>query len=96
MIPEEYEKCRTYGHSWDDEVPPPPNYSAKVFSSALVTRCDRCATYRILAVNALGEVAGRKYLYPDGYLIPKEQRPTKAELRIVRIRRKRSRRGRKN
>ncbi len=60
---ENIERCKTFGHSWfevDADRRP-------IFGYYLVLECERCATKRYDTINHWGVVAGRRYVYEDGY-----------------------------
>lgn len=59
-----FQKCRTYGHSWDEI---PADEPAR-YDTAMWLRCQRCNTERHDDVSrANGDVLARRYVYPDGY-----------------------------
>lgn len=90
---EEFVRCRSLGHSWDDYNPPKLR---PLHGFILAFRCTRCTTERHDAIDRRsGELTGRRYLYPDGYKTTRDERPSAEELRVriadIRERRKRRR-----
>lgn len=63
---EEFLRCRTYSHAWDqfypDDLYPP------VYGWRLSLRCTRCTTERHDLIDFKGRVMGRRYIYPPGYM----------------------------
>src|SRR5262245_38172750 len=76
----EYEKCRTWGHSWDDFVPhgKRPSDWGQRFS----LRCDRCGTERHDVIDSRGELSTRQYKHPDDYRMSADETPTRSQLRL--------------
>ena|SRR5215467_4313861 len=77
----EYEKCRTWGHAWEDFIPAgtkrPPGWGSR-FS----LRCVRCATERHDTIDSLGALSSRHYDYPDDYSMSRDETPTREQLRL--------------
>lgn len=73
--------CRTLGHAWD----PIPTDSTVQGADQWWLRCARCTTERHDFVNWMtGELAGRRYVYPDGYAVDRddwEVAPTRQDFR---------------
>jgi hypothetical protein len=83
----EYERCRTWGHAWEDFVPfgkRPQGWGMR-FS----LRCIRCTTERHDLIDTLGQLSSRQYVYPDDYSLAKDETPTRAELRLDLLRKMR-------
>jgi hypothetical protein len=81
-LEDDYLTCRTISHSWDEA----PNAEFKtIFNWVMPLRCTRCTTLRIDYLNNLGEVMGRRYIYPEGYGYCKD---TKINLRAEMLRRR--------
>jgi hypothetical protein len=74
-------RCRTYGHGWDEWTPvgmrKPP------WGFRLSLRCVRCGTERHDIIDANGDVSSRKYYYPDGYKMTRDERPTRPQFRLL-------------
>lgn len=62
---EEYLKCRTWGHSWDDFTP--TEMRRPSFGWRYSLRCVRCGTERHDLIGRLGDVLSRQYIYPEAY-----------------------------
>jgi hypothetical protein len=76
----EYEKCRIWGHAWEDFTPAgrrPPGWGER-FS----LRCVRCATERHDVIDALGDLSQREYHYPDDYRLAKDETPSRQAMRL--------------
>lgn len=61
---EEYVRCRTLGHAWDDLHD--HGYRAS-FGWLLAFRCTRCTMVRLDVIDALGRLGSRRYVQPEGY-----------------------------
>lgn len=74
----DYYECRHLGHSWDDiPVTQRPPWGVYIWY-----RCERCTTERHDIINQFtGDLMSRKYYYPEGYALKKDERPTIQELR---------------
>lgn len=80
--------CKTYGHSWDEaNIKDAPDLNG--WSSRISLRCTRCTTLRFDMLDAAGELGARRYIYPDDYADVKDMKPTRAELRLIIVRRHR-------
>lgn len=90
-LPPTFVRCRTFGHAWDDVDP--TDAEATDFDilwggmtdevDLLVTHCPRCTMRRLDVVGTHGNLRSRRYVYPEGYLIPKgDHRPKRAEFRV--------------
>lgn len=85
-------ECRHLGHSWDDI----PVTKKPPFGVYLWFRCVRCTTERhdIIQGHSNGDLLSRKYHYPDGYKVQRDERPSIEELRVHQLKLgKRRRRG---
>ena len=51
--------------------------------------CDRCGAERHDVIDQAGELSVRNYVYPEGYEWGGEDRPTRADLRVVWSKKKR-------
>jgi len=76
----EYEKCRVWGHAWEDYTPngKRPSGWGRRFS----LRCVRCATERHDVIDALGDLSTRHYDYPDDYRMSADETPSRQSLRL--------------
>lgn len=90
-MPTSYVECRTFGHAWERHTPHnAPSVSAP---NQITLRCSRCSTVRVDGIDRNGELLGRRYVWPDDYLLRKdEERPSRASLRIILIREDRKKR----
>ena len=88
--PTDYYECRHLGHSWDDI----PVTRRPPFGVYIWLRCDRCTTERhdILPSVRDGKLLSRKYYYPDGYKMARDERPSIEELRVHQLKLSRKRR----
>lgn len=77
-VDEKFLVCRMLGHAWDPYV---VTDWKPMFGIGLTMMCDRCYMIRHDTLNANGAVGQRSYVQPEGYRIPKEQAPTRAEVR---------------
>lgn len=84
----EYERCRTYGHAWDEFLPLGKRRAG--WGSRLSLRCVRCMTERHDTVDALGELSVREYVYPDDYRLGADETPTRAAMRLDLLKRNRA------
>lgn len=62
-------RCRTYGHSWDDFYP--DDMRSPSFGWRESLRCTRCTTERHRLIGRHGEVMQSSYYYADGYQMDK-------------------------
>lgn len=88
----EYERCRVFGHAWEDFIPAgkrPPGWGHR-FS----LRCIRCTTERHDVIDALGDLSERQYVYPDDYRMAADETPTRQSLRLDLLARTHGRRAR--
>lgn len=77
------DRCRLLGHAWY-ETPDDAGWSSRrVWQHRMVLRCDRCGTVRYDGIDARGDIGSRHYVYPDSYRYPKDETPTRAELRLA-------------
>lgn len=68
-LPDQYLKCRTWGHAWDTYAPlgmAPPEYG---WRESL--RCTRCTMERHSIIDRKDSVSSRSYYQPEGYARPK-------------------------
>lgn len=68
-MPDQFLRCRTWGHAWDDFAPVgmrPPEYG---WRESL--RCTRCGMERHSVIDRKDAVSTRSYYQPDGYARPK-------------------------
>jgi hypothetical protein len=80
MLRLDYEKCRTWGHAWEEFIPHgkrPPGWGMR-FS----LRCSRCGCERHDVIDSLGELSTRQYVYPDDYRMSADETPTRQQLRL--------------
>lgn len=75
----EYEKCRVWGHAWEDFI---PERRSPGWGSRFSLRCVRCTTERHDVIDSLGDLSQRSYVYPDDYRLAKDETPTRASLRL--------------
>lgn len=76
--------CRVLGHAWD-EYNPRDGGSRGV--QRLTLRCTRCTTTRHDELDRYGNVERRHYAYPDGYKTPSDERPSRAAMRLMLVKR---------
>lgn len=72
-------RCRyLHGHPFQlvEKVP-----DGHAFGTLMVWKCD-CGMIRHDVINILGAVAYRRYFPPENYTVPKELRPTAAQMRL--------------
>lgn len=70
-VPREYRygECRLLGHSWHIV----PSDWTPSFGVPMTARCERCNLERREIVQRnTGEVASRRYVYPEGYLFGRD------------------------
>ena len=84
----EYEKCRTWGHAWEDFIPHGKRPSG--WGSRFSLRCVRCATERHDVIDSIGQLSSRQYEYPEDYKLAKDETPTRAEFRLDLLRQMRA------
>jgi hypothetical protein len=77
-LQDEYVRCRTFGHAWDEFAP--IDRIPTVFKYALHLRCTRCTTERHDGLNVRGGVEQREYKYPEGYALAEKM--TRAQFRV--------------
>lgn len=78
----DYQKCRRWGHMWDD-IPPVNRGGRKVLSGPRVTlRCERCSMIRDDIYDSLGQIAARNYDQPEGYAMLKDEVPSTGQLNL--------------
>ena len=74
-----YIRCNAIGHAWHDYD---SNWKAE-FGTPLTLRCERCGMERRDSINNYGDLLTRHYYRPPNWKYPKNQRPTKAEFRVL-------------
>lgn len=76
----DWDNCRMFGHAWvKAEIP----IERKHGLAGIYTTCLGCGTLRLTWLNLRsGTIYGRKYTYTEGYLLPKDERMTRAERMI--------------
>lgn len=85
----DYYECRHLGHSWDDI----PVTQRPPWGVYLWLRCERCTTERHDIINQFsGELMSRKYHYPEGYKLSRDEKPSIEELRQYQLKLSRKRR----
>jgi hypothetical protein len=85
---DEFVRCRTIGHAWDEIPPVVEVWRDTGGMAALTLRCVRCGSMRHDLVSmSTGNVYGRKYDYEAGYNVARDERLTKQEYRLVMMRR---------
>ena len=68
-----YRDCRTIGHAW---LYVPSDWTPTNGGVPMTTRCERCNLERRDTVGKnTGEVLGRRYTYPLGYLFDRADYP---------------------
>jgi hypothetical protein len=75
-----YVRCRTYGHAWDEFYP--DNLGIPMYGWRLSLRCIRCETERHDIVERTGAVGSRRYIYPDGYKVGRDELMTREQFRL--------------
>lgn len=88
----EYERCRVFGHAWEDFIPSGKRPAG--WGSRFSLRCVRCTTERHDVIDALGDLAERQYVYPDDYKLARDETPTRQSLRLDLLARTHGRRSR--
>jgi len=88
----EYERCRTYGHAWDEFT---PDRRLPDWGVTLALRCTRCTMERLDVIDALGDVGQRRYIQPDGYHLSRDETPSRQSLRLDLLSERESRRRRR-
>lgn len=78
---ERYTRCRTYGHAWF-EADSNRTLSA-VRATPVTLRCERCMTERLDLIDANGDLASRRYVYPDDYRYATGTLPAKGDFRLA-------------
>lgn len=77
-------ECRVLGHAWDKFT---PVYRSN-FKELEHFRCVRCTSEKHEAINIYGDIIYRKYDYVEGYQYAKDERPTRAQMRLMMFDRK--------
>ena len=78
-VHEDYLRCRTWGHAWEEFV---PQGQRPRWGELFSLRCTRCATERYDVINNLGALGSRRYVYPDGYQLAASETPTRDAFRV--------------
>lgn len=72
--------CRTFGHAMDPRASKPGDEQPGL--TPIRVECVRCHTVRLDQVDTRGEVVSRRYTWPPGYRLAKEDpRLTRAQYR---------------
>lgn len=80
----QYTECKTYGHAWDEFNPLVDFWGGlRGWAGRICLRCTRCHTLRVDWTDYLGELADRKYYWPLDYKNKKDEKPTRAQLRLI-------------
>lgn len=79
-------ECKTLGHAWE-EFNPHDDGDTRGWDSRLTLRCTRCTSTRIDYIDYVGELGDRKYWKPDGYADAKDEKPSRAALRLMMVKR---------
>jgi hypothetical protein len=74
-------KCRIYRHAWDDFYP--DNLGTPLYGWRLSLRCTRCTTERHDIINAMGALDSRRYIYPEGYQMGRDETPSREDMRLA-------------
>ena len=80
-IPAEYEPCARTQHIWYPGTD--PDWTPSWGMAGEVHLCDQCGAVRRRGINEKGEVITVQYVYPYGYSMKKDERPSKQELRAA-------------
>jgi hypothetical protein len=75
------EECARNEHQWFDGID--PDWIPSWGMAGQVSICDRCGAVRRRGINNRGEVITVQYIYPYGYSMKKDERPSKQELRAA-------------
>jgi hypothetical protein len=78
----EFQKCRTWGHAWEDFVPGVGEKRPASWGKRFSLLCTRCGTERHDVFDSLGQLSTRSYDYPNGYQLALDERPEMTELRL--------------
>ncbi|QNJ55354.1 hypothetical protein SEA_LITTLEFELLA_43 [Gordonia phage LittleFella] len=85
IVPEQYEECRIYGHAWHTIG---VDLSKKLYIGETL-ECLRCRSYKISALQRkTGLIIKSKYVYSEGYLMPRGEKFTREDrgrLRVARF-----------
>ena len=87
---EEFLQCREMMHAWR-EITSYVSFrkSGKVREITEVLRCDRCKTSRLDRLHVPSyDLVGRRYVHPDGYLMPNSGFTPRSAVRAEKFRRK--------
>mgnify|MGYP001065863563 CR=1 FL=1 len=94
--PDEYDRsqyvyCYAWGHTW---FPSDSDWNPLDVTDFIVLGCERCTTeWRDGYGTYTGELILRYYIYPEGYRYARgEDKPTKAEFRLMAVQMERDRR----
>jgi hypothetical protein len=60
--------CRDIGHLWDERF---SNWEANELTRLCI--CDRCGCERYETMSRVGAVIGRRYVYPENYLLEQDE-----------------------
>lgn len=78
----EYQKCRTFHHQWDEFIPRAGDRKPAPYGRGFSLRCERCAAERHDTFDAYGNLSARSYVYPSGYEVAADEKPTIEQLRL--------------
>jgi hypothetical protein len=88
-LKEEFVKCRSWGHEWDQFM---PLRRKAAWGTLLSLRCSRCTMERHDTIDYKGDVTAREYKAPEGYKLTGKSRGDRlkgADLRLEILRRQR-------
>jgi hypothetical protein len=86
----EFLRCRTWGHRWDDFNP--IDMGPPMFGWRESLRCSTCTTERHRIIGRNGQILSASYKYPEGYQMKKGFKAfPKGELRVEMFNRLRER-----
>lgn len=85
-LPIQYRLCRMFrSHAWEDFTPRRGSYRPPRWGTTFHFRCTRCPVERHDTIDARGELAARRYVYPEDYQLPAEDVPTVEQLRLLHV-----------
>ena len=85
---EDHHLCRMIGHAWLPQSQSKFGWTPP-WGIGIILECDRCGAERHDVIDQAGELSVRNYVYPEGYEWGGEDRPTRADLRVVWSKKKR-------
>lgn len=86
----EFQTCRLAKHRWGFFVPGIGQRKPAPYGRGFSLRCDRCGAERHDCFDSLGGLASRSYVYPSGYEVAADERPTVEQLRLSLIKEQRT------